>query len=254
MEDLCLPPGIKLQWHRQLDSTNQHLLGQDAAQGVLVVADEQLAGRGRMQRTWQSPAGLNLYFSLALRPNQPARVWGTLPLAVGVGVADGLAALGFVPQLKWPNDILLAGKKTGGILLEARGAAVVAGVGLNVNQLDFPGLPQATSLAVVQGNALSRPKVLEAVLDALWRRYEQWCGCGPHEILQSWLHYDVLQDKEIEIFVQDRLISATVMGIAWDGSLRLRDAGGQELFVHSGDASIKDLDSWQNGETGRKKG
>ncbi len=239
MKNIALPPDIKMEWHSQLDSTNLCLLQREAQEGLLVVADEQVAGRGRLGRTWQSLSGMNLYFSFALRPSQSARMWGTLPLTVGVGVAEALISMGFSPGLKWPNDVFLDRKKVGGILLEAKDALVVAGVGLNVNQQKFPGLSEATSLSLAAGKPLNRQQVLETTVNCVWSWYCRWRVDGPREMLQQWRKYDVLLGREVTVDIQGRVVSGMAVDIAPDGCLKLGDASGQEILVSSGDATLK---------------
>lgn len=144
-----------------------------AAEGLVVIAEEQTAGRGRLGRQWVSPPGLNLYFTLILRPD--LATVRRLPYLMPLGVAFGLDALGFAPAIKWPNDIQLGGRKVSGMLIEtvAEGesvVAVLAGIGINVNLIpeQHPEIAAiATSLAAAAGRELSREAVLAAVLDGI---------------------------------------------------------------------------------------
>src|SRR5690606_12415094 len=135
--------------HRALGatgSTNADALAwatEGAPDGALVTAEHQTAGRGRHGRTWTDAPGLSLLASLLLRPTLPPDRLGLLPLAAGLAAADAVESVtGLVPRLKWPNDVLLGGRKVGGLLLESRlgdgPATVVLGLGLNVGQADFP--------------------------------------------------------------------------------------------------------------------
>jgi BirA family biotin operon repressor/biotin-[acetyl-CoA-carboxylase] ligase len=154
-----------------------------AAEGTVVVADHQVAGRGRMDRTWDSPAGTSLTVSYLLRPAgvPPAR-WPWLPLLVGVAVTAAVRALTSVDAvLKWPNDVLVGDRKLAGILVEkvdtADGPAAVAGVGLNVNQPPDRLPPGAVSLAAA-GVFVTRDDVLDALGPELEERYVSWRAAG----------------------------------------------------------------------------
>jgi BirA family biotin operon repressor/biotin-[acetyl-CoA-carboxylase] ligase len=164
--------------------STQLLLAPDAPEGALVVAEEQTAGRGRLGRSWFAPAGTSLLCSLQLRPDTPTE---RLPELTGVAAracADAIAALtGLEPALKFPNDVLVGGRKVAGILAEARDGRVVLGVGINVN-LPVDELPEdvdrpATSLLVETGRELDRAELLAELLEQLERRYDAWLNAAP---------------------------------------------------------------------------
>jgi BirA family biotin operon repressor/biotin-[acetyl-CoA-carboxylase] ligase len=164
--------------------STQLLLAPDAPEGALGVAEEQTAGRGRLGRRWFAPAGTSLLCSLQLRPDTPTE---RLPELTGVAAracADAIAALtGLEPALKFPNDVLVGGRKVAGILAEARDGRVVLGVGINVNvpadelpeEVDRP----ATSLLVETGRELDRAELLAELLERLERRYDAWLNAVP---------------------------------------------------------------------------
>lgn len=163
--------------------STQLLLAADAAEGALVAAEEQTEGRGRLGRRWLAPYGTSLLCSLQLRPDVPGE---RLPELTGVAaqvVAETLAALsGLEPELKFPNDVLLAGRKVAGVLAEAREGRVVLGIGINVNvgedqlprEVDWP----ATSLLAETGHELDRAELLVELLERLERRYEAWLSAA----------------------------------------------------------------------------
>ena len=164
--------------------STQLLLAPDAPEGALVVAEEQTAGRGRLGRSWFAPAGTSLLCSLQLRPDTPTE---RLPELTGVAAracADAIAALtGLEPALKFPNDVLVGGRKVAGILAEARDGRVVLGVGINVN-VPADELPEdvdrpATSLLVETGRELDRAELLAELLERLERRYDAWLNAAP---------------------------------------------------------------------------
>ena len=164
----------------QTGSTNADLLGQaraGAAEGLVLVAEEQTAGRGRLGRAWSAPPRAGLIFSVLLRPSDvpPTRL-GWLPLLTGVAVASAVRDEAAVPaSLKWPNDVLVGERKLAGILAEAHGDAVVVGVGLNVtlSQADLP-VPAATSLLIEGAASPDRTSLLAAILTELGHRYQAW--------------------------------------------------------------------------------
>ena len=176
--------GRPLRWCPVTGSTNADALAwaaEGAPEGAVVGTEHQTTGRGRHGRVWSDTPGLNLLFSIVLRPTLPPERLGLVPLAAGVAVAEALAPWTdpVVPQLKWPNDVLLGGHKTAGLLLEGHHAAggaptYVLGLGLNVNQTDFSaGLAdRATSLALEVGRPLPRAALLADLLLALERHYD----------------------------------------------------------------------------------
>ena len=164
----------------QTGSTNADLLAAaraGAAEGLVLVAEEQTAGRGRLGRSWSAPPGAGLIFSVLLRPSDvpPARL-GWLPLLTGVAVAAAVREQTGVPaSLKWPNDVLVGERKLAGILAEAHVGAVVVGVGLNVTlrPAELP-VPAATSLLIEGAASTDRTGLLTAILAELGQRYRTW--------------------------------------------------------------------------------
>lgn len=155
-------------------------------EGAVLVAEEQTAGRGRLDRQWTAPARSGLFFSVLLTPSEvPVARWGWLPLLTGVAVATGLSrAAGVDTALKWPNDLLVtvggAERKTGGILAERAGDdGVVVGVGINVTlREDELPVPQAGSLALAGAVSTDRDPLLRGVLRSLEQWYEKWRSVG----------------------------------------------------------------------------
>jgi BirA family biotin operon repressor/biotin-[acetyl-CoA-carboxylase] ligase len=169
--------------HIESTPSTQLLVPAEAPEGALVVAEEQTAGRGRLGRRWLAPAGTSLLCSLQLRP---AVAPEHLPELTGVAshaCAEAIAALtGLEPELKFPNDVLLDGRKVAGILAEAREHRVVLGVGVNVNVVAEE-LPReverhATSLLVETGGEVDRAALLVELLERLERRYDEWVNAA----------------------------------------------------------------------------
>jgi len=159
-------------------------VGEEA--GHVLVAEDQTAGRGRLDRRWTSPPRSGLLLSVLLRPRPPAATWPLLPFVAGVAAAEAVRAVaGLEAELKWPNDVLVADRKLGGILTERVGDAVVVGIGVNVSlRVDELPVPQATSIGLA-GGVTDREALLKELLRALARRYETWEGAdgAPHAIL-----------------------------------------------------------------------
>lgn len=188
---------LDVRWHASVPSTMDlaaSLVTTGASQGVVVGADQQTAGRGRRGRIWESPSAAGLYFSFIARP--ALRASAALPLltlAAGVGVRAGVqAALGWAPELKWPNDVMVGRRKLAGILAEGMAVgtpsqAVVIGVGLNVLPTAYPPevSARATSLEAELGRAVDRGQVLAAVLAALCDSLVT-LERSPGDILQAW--------------------------------------------------------------------
>ena len=159
--------------------STQRLLGEDEPEGATVATDEQTAGRGRLGRTWEAPAGRAILCSIVLRPRVPMPLWPELSLVAGEAVAAALRVeTGVNASLRYPNDVVVAGRKLVGVLPEAASGRVVLGIGVNVNQTadelprDTPKPP--TSLRLEVGRELERAPLLAAILLELERGYDAW--------------------------------------------------------------------------------
>lgn len=168
-------------------------LGRPCAEGLVVVADEQTAGRGRRGHAWFSPPGSGLYVSVVLVPARarvdPARATRLLTLAVGVALAEAIdSSAGLRVDLKWPNDLYVARRKLAGILAEASGDAVIVGYGINVTATSFPPdlRGRATSLESELGRVCDRPALLAETLTSLAARYADLLEGRFDAILDAW--------------------------------------------------------------------
>jgi BirA family biotin operon repressor/biotin-[acetyl-CoA-carboxylase] ligase len=228
-----------------LESTNSQVLElarTGAPEGALVLAEQQSKGRGRMGRRWESPAGTSLLFSLLLRPPlrpfQAAQVTPCLALAV----ARAIRSLTDLPaEIKWPNDVLIHGKKVCGILLEMQGQAdvldfVVVGVGVNVLQEpeDFPpelrGL--ATSLFLESGRPLSRPTLLAEVLREAEDFYRRLLEEGFESLIQDWQKLSCMTGRQVRAKLAGHTLEGMAIGLDPDGALQVRlDNGVVERLV-----------------------
>ncbi len=210
------------------------LRGTQLSEGAVAVAEHQTRGRGRSGRSWEDAPGRSLLFSVLLRPGA-----GQLPqlsLVAALAAAEAIeAACGSPAAVKWPNDILLDGRKVAGILLEARDGAVIAGVGVNVNQ-DTDELPAetrlpATSLRLASGRDHDRGAVLAAILDGLEMGYAAWSASGLEPLLPRLELRNALAGARAR--VGDGL--GTAGPIAPDGRLTVTLDTGRDVLVESGE-------------------
>jgi BirA family transcriptional regulator, biotin operon repressor / biotin---[acetyl-CoA-carboxylase] ligase len=231
-------------------STNADLLARALAgepEGVVLAAEGQTAGRGRMGRTWVAPPRAALTFSMLLRPTPPPVRRGWLPLLAGLAVAEAVTAVTGVPAgLKWPNDVLVGDAKLCGILAESVGDAVVVGVGLNVSteaaELPGPGpgaLP-ATSLRAAGATALDREPLLLAILAAVERWYQAWQNArGDPEssgLRAAYTGRSATIGRNIRAELPGgKTLSGPAVGVDPDGRLLVRVASGAEVAVAAGD-------------------
>ena len=231
-------------------STNADLLARALAgepEGVVLAAEEQTAGRGRMGRAWVAPPRAALTFSMLLRPTPPPVRRGWLPLLAGLAVAEAVTAVTGVPVgLKWPNDVLVGDAKLCGILAESAGDAVVVGVGLNVStepaELPGPGpgaLP-ATSLRAAGATALDREPLLLAILAAVERWYQAWQNArGDPErsgLRAAYTGRSATIGRNIRAELPGgKTLSGPAVGVDPDGRLLVRVSSGAEVAVAAGD-------------------
>lgn len=230
---------------RETESTNSvalALAALDAPEGSIVVADYQTAGRGRQRRAWVAPPGTSLLVSILLRPNCPPERVPQLSLVSGVAVREALALFGVETHLKWPNDLLLHGKKVGGILLEAssipgRDPIVVVGLGLNVHQerQDFPPdlRNRATSLAIESAHPIDRTDLLKLVLASLDRWYATYLRDGFAPVREAWL--EGARGLGQRVRLDGQAVAGRVVDLASDGSLILEVDGRRRVQVRAGE-------------------
>lgn len=237
---------------RSTGSTNSDLVALagagKAAEGSVLIAEEQTSGRGRLDRQWTAPARSGLFFSVLLRPTEvPVGRWGWLPLLTGVAVATGLSrSAGVDTALKWPNDLLVSiggeERKAGGILAERAGeGAVVVGVGVNVTlrEAELP-VPQAGSLALAGAVSTDRDPLLRAVLRSLAEWYGRWreaggdpAACGLQETYAAGCA--TLGRVVRAELPGDRAITGEAVAVDGDGRLVIATRTGVQEPVGAGD-------------------
>ena len=232
-----------------LPSTNDEAArraAEGAAEGLCVVAAEQTAGRGRLQREWVSPKNAGLYFSVILRPQLEQSVWPLLTLTAAVAVHDALLdACAVETDIKWPNDILLNDKKLCGILAEtvetSLGRAVVVGIGINLKQGSFPSELEgvATSLETDCKQAPDIEVVLSALVCAFESRYEQLNQPnGPANIVRDWsARSSFAEGKLVRVNENGQTLFGTTRGLERDGALRLETESSEVRIIRAGDVT-----------------
>lgn len=211
-----------------------------APHGAAVVAARQRAGRGRQGRRWHSPDAGNLYLSLILRPPlEPARV-PPITLCAGLAVAEALNGAGAAASIKWPNDVLVGGRKIAGVLTEMSTRSsqlehVVVGIGVNVNGRDLPPEIPATSLAAETGHDHDPDAIRDAICSALATWYERYLAGGAAALAAAFDARSSLAGRSVEAVVAGARVVGRAVGLGDDGALILEDPSGREHRVVAGE-------------------
>jgi BirA family transcriptional regulator, biotin operon repressor / biotin---[acetyl-CoA-carboxylase] ligase len=245
--------GQSIYYEDTVDSTQRvaHRLAYDQSmEGTVVVAEEQTLGRGRMERKWYSPKYTGIWMSIILRPKIPLPKAPQLTLIAAVAVVQAIEELTeLTPQIKWPNDILINGKKMTGILTELQAEAdqinsVIIGIGINVNQKleDFPiELREvATSLAIEQDVLFSRSEIIRSVLTHLEKLYLLYLEKGFFPIKILWESYAISIGKTIKARTLSNVIEGKALGITDDGVLKIEDQSGEIHYIYSADIELSE--------------
>ena len=240
---------VEVEVHPSLPSTSSHLaerLG-ELPDNTLCFAEHQTAGRGRRGRQWVSPYGSNLYFSIYRRFPLGMHELSGLSLAVGAVVAETLGHYVDGISLKWPNDLLVDGRKLAGILVDVHGIAegpvdTVIGIGLNLrmprlsgDEIDQPWI----DLESVAGREISRNLLAAELSLAVVEALDTFSGSRLSTYMESWRRYDNWHGRQVQLVRGERVISGIHAGVANDGSLRLEVDGRVEHF-HSGEVSLRE--------------
>jgi BirA family biotin operon repressor/biotin-[acetyl-CoA-carboxylase] ligase len=243
--------GRRFHFLPEVDSTNRlalQLAQEGAPDGTVVIADRQTAGRGRLQRVWQSPPGCNLYVSVLLRPAIAAVDAARITLMAGVAVAEMIS---FFCQsgvgLKWPNDVRIRGRKVSGILTEMRMTgravdAVVVGIGVNVNMARADFEPEyrdaSTSLREEAGQLCLREDAAFLLCDKFEQWYQVLLTEGFAPIRSRWLALSEMGGSIVRVLFQGEVQEGVFAGIDGDGALLLADALGSLRRITAGDVGI----------------
>lgn len=232
------PDPFRLLVRKSVESTNDEvriLAESGAADGLIVLAERQTAGRGRRGAAWFSPAGESLAFSVLLRPEERKALWPRLALAAGVAVAEAIETFGIQAGIKWPNDVWIGNRKVAGILVEAGSDFAVLGIGINVNSIHFPDEVSkiATSLRLESGREFLRAEVLSEMIRRLSRRRQQ-IGDSDFEFLISAVSQRcVLTGNRVTLLTAGGPREGIVEGIAAGGELLLRTSAGLERLIQA---------------------
>jgi BirA family transcriptional regulator, biotin operon repressor / biotin---[acetyl-CoA-carboxylase] ligase len=260
--------GRAIEHHRQIDSTNTRaveLARAGAPEGTLVLAEEQTAGRGRLGRRWHAPAGSSLLFSLILRPDLAPSQAQRATMIVSLAAVEAIDAVTRLhAAVKWPNDVLVNGRKVGGVLTElgagVSGALdyVVVGMGLNVN-LAVEDLPEvmtpATSLMREAGQRVSRLSLLLALLERVEYHLERMRrGGSPHE---AWRRRLATLGQHVVVGTPEETIEGLAEDVDADGALMVRtadDESGERIVrILAGDVTLRGHTVSRSGERRRPR-
>ena len=238
---------IKTLHYESLPSTNTEvarLAADGATEGLSIVANEQTAGRGRLQRTWSSPKGAGLYFSILLRPEIPLHSWPLITFMAAVATGDALiGAAGLQTEIKWPNDLLAGERKICGILSEtvdtSAGRAAVVGIGINLTARGYP--PDLTGVATSVEEETKQPadkeRLLAALQEAIANWYEQLVEPqGLERILKAWIERSSYANgRLVDVVNGNETFRGITRGVELDGALRVETQAKEIRIVRAGD-------------------
>jgi BirA family biotin operon repressor/biotin-[acetyl-CoA-carboxylase] ligase len=243
--------GRNLHYVESVESTQKiahHFASENAPEGTVILAEEQLSGRGRMARNWHSPKYTGIWMSMILRPNIPLSNAPQLTLLAAVAIVQAIEEMtDLIPDIKWPNDILINGKKVTGILTELQAEAdrihsIIIGMGINVNQKkeDFPLELQetATSLFIEGRETVSRAELIRTIFKYFERLYTLYLEQGFLPIKLLWEGYASSIGNYIKARTLRNTIEGKALGITDDGVLQLEDMTGKIHLIYSADIEI----------------
>jgi BirA family transcriptional regulator, biotin operon repressor / biotin---[acetyl-CoA-carboxylase] ligase len=243
--------GRNIHYEDTVESTQRiahRLASEDVPEGTVIVAEEQLSGRGRMDRKWHSPKYTGIWMSLIIRPNILLNNAPQLTLLTAVAIVQAIEeTVDVLPEIKWPNDILINGKKVTGILTELQAEAdrihsIIIGIGLNVNQAkeDFPSdlRETASSLFIESGKKVSRAELIRSIFKNFEKLYTLYLDQGFLPIKLLWEGYAGSIGKSIKARTLKETIEGKALGITEDGVLMVEDQTGAIHHIYSADIEI----------------
>ena len=243
------PEGRKWHFLPETDSTNaeiiRHISSHSSEEELVVIADSQTGGKGRSGRVWHSAPGKGIYLSMLIRPNlSPEK----LPIVtLMAGLATAIAVNEFIPQpaqLKWPNDLLLNNKKIAGVLCEYHATkfpAVIIGIGINVNQTEFPSDIKeiATSLKLEASLEINRTTLIRQLVTQLDFQYSELKNNKTQTLIDNWTRHSYLFGKTISIKKGDQIITGKALRLDPLGRLIILNESGKEIALDSGEVRIQ---------------
>ena len=234
-------PGRQIDWFARVDSTMTiaaRLARDGCASGTLVGADAQSAGIGRHGHAWHSEAGAGLYVSMVLRLPVGAHSLPVVMLALGLATQEAISkAAEIAADLRWPNDVLIGGRKCAGILAQLEGDAIVAGIGINVNHTIFPReiAPLATSLKLAGARGVSREDLLVALVDAVDECLKILADQGADAILHLFTRASTYAEgRRVRVEKDGAMIEGVTCGVDRSGFLLIRQDDGKETTILAG--------------------
>lgn len=242
--------GKQIYFYKETDSTNLRIraLGEEnAPEGTVAVAEIQRAGRGRREKYWESPFGTGVWMSFLLCPSFPPTEAPLLTLVAGLAVCKAIRKqTGILAEIKWPNDVLVNGKKVCGILTELNGEieqirSVIVGIGVNVNMDLFPEALQktATSLKIENGGqSISRKKIFQSVLEEFEPIYEDFLQQGFASFSDEYKEMCCTLGQQVNVICKEPFEGQAV-DLTPQGELVVRKDNGEEVVVYSGEVSIR---------------
>lgn len=245
--------GKEVVYAEKTGSTNldaKRLAETGAVHGTLAVADRQEMGRGRRGRSWESPSGVNVYFTLLLRPDFTPEQAAMLTLVMALSAAQAVEAeTGCRAGIKWPNDLVLSGKKICGILTELTMEegyvqSVIIGVGINVGKQEFPEKlsQKATSILAETGKSPSRADLIVRTMERFEENYQIFAqDMDLHRLKEAYETYLVNKEKEVRVLDPKGEFTGRALGINNQGELLVETAGGDVQIVYAGEVSVRGI-------------
>ncbi|HKX83821.1 MAG TPA: biotin--[acetyl-CoA-carboxylase] ligase [Pyrinomonadaceae bacterium] len=226
------------------EAINQAKLGAD--EGLCVIAREQTHGRGRHGRVWVSPKDEGLYFSIVLRPKLELQYIPLITLAAGIAVHETLEGFGVSSDIKWVNDILVDGRKIGGILGETtetpKGLAVILGIGINVANQSFPPVieTKATSLRDHSVNGISPEVLLQPLIKNITKAYEMLLSPnGLQQVIDQWgKRSSYFKGKSVKVILEGSIVRGVTDGLEPSGALRVITDEGSVRLIQAGHVEL----------------
>lgn len=242
--------GRQVVYHETVDSTQNlalSLAGKPDSHGMVVIAEQQKSGRGRQKRKWFSPKG-GIWLSIVLKPQIPTSKMTLLPFVAALAVCDAIKVTGIDARLKWPNDVMVSGRKVAGILLDVSAEVdeinyAVIGIGINTN-VDAQAISEhlggikITSISDELGRPVNRLELTKALLENLERYYLEMERQGTDTILRQWKKNSDMLGHKVAVMQNGKTIQGIAMDVNDDGSLLLRTDSG-DIDVVSGDISVR---------------
>jgi len=240
--------GREMMTYDSVDSTNntaKRLVGESDKEGTVILADSQTQGKGRLGRAWYSEEKVGIYLSILLKPSLPPEQIAQITLVAGVALVEAINEFSRVrAYLKWPNDILLNGKKVAGILTEnfqeKKHSGIILGIGINVNHSRFPVHLQhiATSMAMENGEIYERLPLITFLLNHMDQEYRSFLNEGISNIVSQWNLNSEMFGKHISLTQGTETFIGTAMKLDEEGQLVILMDNGEEIAFDSGEVTL----------------